>query len=153
MHSLSRARCSVRDPRTTKISSTKYLSPTPNPAPRPPARPSPIDMVRISAPQLKWEMFRSCSRSQILLPRCPDIRKGCGAAAARRPTAGAGQAARHGWSLIAEWAEVSREECLAWVRVPMMTPSPPSHTHREGVPNDAQQRVVTPPAVKASRYV
>lgn len=51
----------------------------------------PIDMVRISAPQLKWEMFRSCSRSQILLPRCPDIRKGW-ARRKRRTAMGAGQA-------------------------------------------------------------
>lgn len=36
----------------------------------------------------------------------------------------AGQAAWHGWSLIAEWTEVSRGECLAWVRVPMVTPVP-----------------------------
>ena len=79
---------------------------------------------------LKWEMFHSCLRSQIVLPRYGSGQKMVGAKEAANSDR-AGQAARHGWSLIAEWAEVSRGECLAWVRVPTLTSSPPViHTEK-----------------------
>ena len=55
----------------------------------------------------------------------------------------AGQAARHGWSLIAEWAEVSRGECLAWVRVPMVTPIPTTQ-HPERVFPDVRTSEACP---------
>ena len=133
----------VRTPRTTKISSTKYLSPGPDLQSRPPlALPDERRALIEIALTLKWEMFRSCSRSQILLPRYASSRKrvwGGSEAAAWR----AGQAAWHGWGRPVEWAEVSRGECLAWVRVPMVTPLFSDKTSREGVPNDAQQRGVS----------
>lgn len=80
---------------------------------------------------LKWEMFRSCSRSQILLPRYASSRKrvwGGGEAAAWR----AGRQSWHGRSQPVEWTEHPAPKQLVPVRVPTLTSSPPTQ-HPERV--------------------